>query len=177
MRRPQGSYLRGEPQRLDAAALRDHRKKVKIPGGDLKQIGVIHSGYRHTADAPSQGRKEKEESSLEIFQEFESALLDIERCTHLIVLYWQDRGDRTRLQTKTPWGPEIHGVFATRSPNRPNPLGLCVVDLLERKGRFLKVAGMDALDGSPLIDIKPYSTAIDAVQGARIGWREDERRS
>jgi formylmethanofuran dehydrogenase subunit E len=150
---------------------------MKIPGGDLEQIGVIHSRYTQTADAPSQGRKENEESSLEIFPEYESALLDIERCTHLIVLYWQNRSDRRKLQTKTPWGPETHGVFATRSPNRPNPVGLCVVDLLERNGRFLKVAGMDALDGSPLIDIKPYSTAIDAVQGARIGWRDKDPRS
>ena len=150
---------------------------MKIPGGVLKQIGMIHSRYVQSHDAPSQGRKQKEESSIEIFKEYESALLDVEQCTHLIVLYWQDRGDREILQTKTPWGPEVHGVFATRSPNRPNPIGLCVVDLLERDGRFLKVAGMDALDQSPLIDIKPYSTAIDAVQGARIGWRDDKRRS
>ena len=68
-------------------------------------------------------------------------------------------------------------MFATRSPNRPNPIGLCIVNLLERDGRVLKVTGMDALDQSPLIDIKPYSTAIDAVQDARIGWRDEERRS
>ena len=150
---------------------------MKIPGGNLEQIGVIHSKYTQATDAPFQGRKENEESSLEVFQEYRSALRDVERCTHLIVLYWQDRGDRRVLQTKTPWGPETHGVFATRSPNRPNPIGLCVVDLLERDGRFLKVAGMDALDGSPLIEIKPYSTAIDAIQDAHIGWRDEERRS
>ncbi len=105
-----------------------------------------------------------------MFEDYEPALLDVERCSHLIVLYWQDRANRSILQTRTPWGPEVHGVFATRSPNRPNPVGLCVVKLVEREGRFLKVRGMDALDGSPLIDIKPYSPQIDSVQDARIGW-------
>ena len=136
----------------------------------LEQIGVIHSPFREKKDAPFQGRHEMKDSTIEIFAAYEPGLLDIDRCTHLYVLYWQDRGDRTVLQTQTPWGPEIHGVFSTRSPNRPNPIGLCVVDFLQREGRFLKVKGLDALDGSPLIDIKPYSGTIDAFPDARIGW-------
>lgn len=130
----------------------------------FKRIGTVHSRYKITDDAPFQGRHKPEESTLEIFEAFENGLLDIERCSHLLVLYWQDRGDRTVLQTRTPWGPEIRGVFSTRSPNRPNPIGLCLVELLERRGRFLDVKGMDALDGSPLIDIKPYSSNIDSLQ-------------
>lgn len=113
------------------------------------------------------------ESTIELFEAYEPGLLDIETCTHLHVLYWQDKGDRTIMQTKTPWGPEIHGVFCTRSPNRPNPIGMCVVDFLARNGRFLKVRGLDALDGSLLIDIKPYSPAIDSCPDARVGWRKD----
>lgn len=89
------------------------------------------------------------------------------------MLYWQDKGARTIMQTKTPWGPDIHGVFYTRSPNRPNPIGMCVVDFLERNGRFLNVRGLDALDGSLLIDIKPYSPAIDSFPDARAGWRKE----
>ena len=114
----------------------------------LRPIGVVHSPYRERKDAPRQGRHRSDESSLEIFEAYEPGLRDIERCTHLIALYWMHGGDRERLQTRTPWGPEVHGVFATRSPNRPNPLGFCVVDLLERKGRVLRVRGLDALDGS-----------------------------
>jgi tRNA-Thr(GGU) m(6)t(6)A37 methyltransferase TsaA len=128
-----------------------------------KQVGVIHSPFKEKKDAPFQGRHEMATSTIEIFDPYEPALLDIEKKLHLFVLYWQDKGDRETLQTKTPWGPDIHGVFATRSPNRPNPVGLCVVDLIERRGRFLEVKGLDALDGSPLIDIKPYSAPIDAV--------------
>ena len=140
--------------------------------GDLRQIGVVHSPYRERTEAPFQGRHASEESTLEVFEDYEPALLDVEQCSHLIVLYWQDRANRSILQTRTPWGPEVHGVFATRSPNRPNPVGLCVVNLVEREGRFLKVRGMDAVDGSPLIDIKPYSPQIDSVQDARIGWHK-----
>jgi tRNA-Thr(GGU) m(6)t(6)A37 methyltransferase TsaA len=137
----------------------------------LRQVGRVRSPYREKAEAPFQGRHRNEESTLEIFEEYEPALLDSEQCSHLFVLYWQDRGDRSVLQSKTPWGPEVHGVFATRSPNRPNPIGLCVVELLERRGRFLRVRGMDALDGSPLIDLKPYSAQVDSVPDAKIGWR------
>lgn len=140
----------------------------------LKPIGVIHSPYKAKKETPYQGRHENKESTLEVFEEYEAALLDVDRCTHLYVLYWQDRSDRGILQTRTPWGPEIHGVFSTRSPNRPNPIGLCVADFVERDGRFVKVNGLDALDGSPLIDIKPYSASIDSFPGARIGWRGEQ---
>lgn len=145
---------------------------MRIKGGELEQIGVVRSPYKGTREAPYQGRREKETCILEIFEEFEAALKDVERCTHLFVLYWQHQAVRSVLKTRTPWGPEIRGVFATRSPNRPNPVGLCVVDLVEVTGRMLKVMGMDAVDGSPLIDVKPYSSSLDAVAEARIGWRE-----
>ena len=147
-------------------------KQMKIKNGELEQIGVVHSLYKEVNEAPYQGRRKREPCLLEIFQDFEGALQDVERCTHLFVLYWQNRADRSVLQTRTPWGPEIHGVFATRSPNRPNPIGLCVVEVVEVKGRYVKVVGMDALDGSPLIDLKPYASSLDAVKGATIGWRD-----
>jgi tRNA-Thr(GGU) m(6)t(6)A37 methyltransferase TsaA len=142
----------------------------------LQPIGVIHSPYKEKKGTPYQGRHENNECTIEVFEEYEPGLLDIDRCTHLYVLYWQDRSDRRILQTRTPWGPEIHGVFSTRSPNRPNPIGLCVVDLLERDGRVVKVRGLDALDGSPLIDIKPYSASLDSFPNARIGWRQEQER-
>jgi tRNA-Thr(GGU) m(6)t(6)A37 methyltransferase TsaA len=138
----------------------------------LQPIGVIHSPYKEKQEAPYQGKHENKVCTIELYDEYEAGLLDIDRCTHLFVLYWQDRSDRSVLQTRTPWGPETHGVFATRSPNRPNPVGLCVVDFLERDGRFVKVNGLDALDGSPILDIKPYAASIDAYPDARIGWRQ-----
>ncbi len=145
-----------------------------MPTKDYKlvPIGKVRSTYKESKDAPFQGRHSDELSTLEVFENFEPGLKDVETCSHLIVLYLQHQGDRRRLQNRTPWGPEIHGVFATRSPNRPNPIGLCTVELVERKGRFLKVRWLDALDDSPLLDIKPYSAGVDAVPEARIGWHE-----
>lgn len=138
----------------------------------LIPVGVIHSQYRERKDAPFQGRHRDEVSTLEVFEPYEPALKDVETCSHLIVLYFQDRGNRDTLQTQTPWGPEIHGVFATRSPNRPNPIGVCTVELMGRNNRLLTVRWLDALDGSPLLDIKPYSAGVDAAPEATVGWHK-----
>jgi tRNA-Thr(GGU) m(6)t(6)A37 methyltransferase TsaA len=150
--------------------------KSSVETVSLKPIGVIYSPYKEKRGTPYQGRHEEKECTIEIFEDYEPGLLDIDRCTHLYVLYWQDRSNRSILQTKTPWGPEIHGVFSTRSPNRPNPIGLCVVDFLGRDGRLVRVNGLDALDGSPLLDLKPYSASIDSFPDARIGWLKDSGR-
>jgi tRNA-Thr(GGU) m(6)t(6)A37 methyltransferase TsaA len=103
---------------------------------------------------------------LEILPGFEPGLDGVEKFTHLIILYWQHMGDRNKFRTTTPSGPEVRGVFATRSPNRPNPIGLCVVELVERRGRALTVRGMDAVEGSAILDIKPYIPDLDSVPHA-----------
>ncbi|MEW5762248.1 MAG: tRNA (N6-threonylcarbamoyladenosine(37)-N6)-methyltransferase TrmO [Bacillota bacterium] len=136
----------------------------------LTPIGVIRSPYRAKEEAPYQGRFSEKVAELEVYPEFMPGLKDVEQATHLIVLYWCHLARRDILQTKTPWGPEIRGVFACRSPSRPNPIGFCVAELLEVKENRLLVRGVDAVDGSPLIDIKPYSSDLDSVSGARIGW-------
>lgn len=141
----------------------------------IKPIGVIRSPYKDMDQAPYQGSFSKEICEIEIFSEFEEGLKDIETCTHLIVLYWLDRAKRDLLLARPPHDNRIHGVFATRSPNRPNPIGFAVVELLERKGRLLRVRGLDALDGTPVVDIKPYFPAIDSVSDARIGWFEEAK--
>ncbi|WP_456369196.1 tRNA (N6-threonylcarbamoyladenosine(37)-N6)-methyltransferase TrmO [Geoglobus sp.] len=136
----------------------------------LAPIGVVRSPYRDFSQAPHQGRFSSAVSEIEVFEEFSPALKDIDTCTHLIVLYWLDRAKRDVLATKTPYGDEVRGVFATRSPHRPNPIGFCVVELLEVKGNVLRVRWLDALDGSLVVDIKPYSSDIDCVENAVIGW-------
>ncbi len=136
----------------------------------LTPIGVICSPYRTPQDAPHQGRPVGQTAELEVYPPFAEGLKDVEQVTHLIVLYWCHLGNRETLQTKTPFGPEIRGVFACRSPSRPNPIAFCVSELLEVRGNRLLVRGVDAVDGSPLLDIKPYSSEVDCVAGARIGW-------
>jgi tRNA-Thr(GGU) m(6)t(6)A37 methyltransferase TsaA len=138
---------------------------------ELKPIGVIHSPYMEKKDAPRQGRLSDNEIKLEIYPEFTDGLQNIEQVSHLIVLYWGHHADRSVLQTVTPFSPEVTGVFACRSPNRPNPLAFCIADLIRRDGNVLTVRGVDALDGSALLDIKAYSGTLDSIPEAVIGWQ------
>jgi tRNA-Thr(GGU) m(6)t(6)A37 methyltransferase TsaA len=132
----------------------------------LTPIGVIRSPYKERGQAPRQGHLSEDETTLEIFPKFAVALKDIERNHHLIVLYWGDRANRETLQSRTPFSEVPVGVFSSRSPNRPNPIAFCVADLIRQEGNRLIVRGVDALDGSPLLDIKPYVPAIDCIPEA-----------
>jgi tRNA-Thr(GGU) m(6)t(6)A37 methyltransferase TsaA len=139
----------------------------------LNPIGVMHTPYKRREEIPRQGRLSQEICEIEIFPEFVAGLKDIEQCTHLFVIFWLHLGDRSKLTAVPPHDNREHGVFATRSPSRPNPLALDIVELLEVRDNRLKVKGMDALDGSILLDIKPYSAGIDSFPDARIGWQKE----
>ena len=128
----------------------------------LQEIGIVHNAYKNLTDIPRQGRMSEEISEIEIHPNFSDGLLKIEQNKHLIVLYWAHLAKRDILKTIPPAAKEIHGVFASRSPGRPNPLSLCIAELIERKGNILRVKNIDALDGSSVIDIKPY-TQMDAL--------------
>ncbi|HQJ79064.1 MAG TPA: tRNA (N6-threonylcarbamoyladenosine(37)-N6)-methyltransferase TrmO [Methanothrix sp.] len=139
----------------------------------LEPIGVIHTPYRRREDIPRQGRLSAEICEIEVFAPFSEGLKDIEQCSHLFVIFWLHLADRNLLKATPPHDCREHGVFATRSPNRPNPLALDIVKLIEVDGNRLRVSGMDALDGSLLLDIKPYSAGIDCFPQARIAWQKD----
>ena len=128
----------------------------------LKEIGIARNAYKNLTDIPRQGRMSEEISEIEIHPDCADGLLRIEQNKYLIVLYWAHLAKRDILKTIPPAAKEIHGVFASRSPGRPNPLSLCIVELLERRDNILRVKGLDALDGSAVIDIKPY-TRMDAI--------------
>lgn len=127
----------------------------------LKPIGMIHSPYKIKGEAPRQGYLSQEEMLLEIYPSYVEGLKDLSNCSHILLLYWLDKANREILQTTTPFGPEIKGVFATRSPNRPNPIGVCVARKIKIVANQVTVVGLDAFHGTPLIDIKPYVPAID----------------
>ena len=131
---------------------------------DIRPIGYVRSPYKEQKDAPRQGRFSDVISEIVIDDAYLPGLRDVETKKHLIVLSWFDRSDRSTLVATPPSDRVEHGVFATRSPNRPNPIGLCLVDLLGRDGPVLRVRGLDALDNTPVIDIKPYSAEIDCVK-------------
>ena len=139
----------------------------------LKPIGLIHTSYERREDIPRQGRLSHEMCEIEVFPEYSMGLNDIEQCSHLFVLYWMHLGDRERLTAVPPHNSREHGVFAARSPNRPNQIALDIIELLGVKGNWLKVRKMDALDGSILLDIKPYSAGIDSYPQAKIGWQKE----
>jgi len=134
----------------------------------LKLIGIIHSPYKDRKESPPQGREEI--CWIEIFDQHAEGLKDIDGFSHMILLYWLNQSKNFDLLVKTPWDSEPHGVFATRSPNRPNPIGFSVVELVEINGNRLKVKGLDALEGTPLLDIKPYLPEIDSKTNVRVGW-------
>ncbi len=129
----------------------------------LKPIGVVKSPFETQTDAPRQGRFSDAVSEIEIFEEYVDGLYKIENFRYLIVLYWMDRASRERLRVIPPGETEERGVFTTRSPSRPNPIGLCVVEVVEVERNRLKVRWLDALDGSPVIDIKIYSPELDCI--------------
>jgi len=139
---------------------------------ELKPIGIIHSHYKNKGKAPYQGYKSEEISQIELFKEFEEGLKDIEGFSHIIVIYWFHKSQGYHLLVKTPWDDSLHGLFTTRSPHRPCPLGLTVVELVAREKNILKVKGLDAIDGTPLLDIKPYVPSIDEKLPIKSGWFE-----
>jgi len=151
-------------------------EKLEVDGEpvELKRLGIIRSPYRTMDEAPFQGRFSEEEAVLEIYDEFADGMKDVEASRYLILLYWGHLANRKVLRMVTPWGPEVRGVFACRSPSRPNPIAFCVVELIQREGSRLVVRGCDAIDGSAILDLKPYSSRIDCVPDARIGWFKDE---
>jgi len=137
---------------------------------EFKQIGVIHSPYGRLEDVPCQPYKSKATGEVEVFKEYEEGLKDVEGFSHIIILYQFHKSEGYSLLTKPILDENLRGVFATRHPNRPNPIGISFVKLLERRGNILRVEGIDVLDGTPLIDIKPYIPRFDLKENVRIGW-------
>jgi tRNA-Thr(GGU) m(6)t(6)A37 methyltransferase TsaA len=135
-----------------------------------RPIGFVRSPYAEPAQVPrGLGAKHEADGVLAILAEFEAGLTDIEGFSHLVVLWEFDRSQGFELLGTPPSDNRAHGVFATRSPRRPNPIGLTIVELLRREGCELQVRGVDMLDGTPILDIKPLLSGI-AVEKLRRGW-------
>jgi tRNA-Thr(GGU) m(6)t(6)A37 methyltransferase TsaA len=144
----------------------------------MEPIGTVRSPYMDTSQIPKgMGAVHQAEGILEILPAYKEGLTDIEGFSHLYVLWVFDRASGYDLLGTPPTDTRPHGVFATRSPRRPNPIGLTVVRLLRRDGCNLHVCGVDMLDGTPILDIKPYLSSVPA-EDLRRGWlAEAEERS
>jgi tRNA-Thr(GGU) m(6)t(6)A37 methyltransferase TsaA len=136
----------------------------------LQSIGFVGSPYKSTAEIPKGlGAQHEAPGVLNVLPEFELGLTDIDGFSHLFVLWAFDRSQGFELLGTQPSDDRPHGVFATRSPRRPNPIGLTVVKLLRREGNLLHVQGVDMLDGTPILDIKPYLSSVPP-EVLRRGW-------
>ena len=144
----------------------------------MEAIGYVRSSYQDTKAIPQGlGAKHEAEGILEILPEFEPGLADIEGFSHLYVIWAFDRSEGFTLAVTPPNDDRPHGVFATRWSRRPNPIGLTVVELLSREGPLLRVRGLDMLEGTPILDIKPYLSSLPP-EGLRRGWlAESEART
>jgi tRNA-Thr(GGU) m(6)t(6)A37 methyltransferase TsaA len=145
----------------------------------FEPIGSVSSPFTDASQIPKGlGAEHHAEGVLEIAPALEAGLADIEGFSHLYVLWVFDRVKGVELTAWPPADDRPHGVFATRSPQRPNPIGLTVVELLGRDGCRLRVAGVDMLDGTPILDIKPYLSSVPA-DSLRLGWlaEAESRRS
>ena len=136
----------------------------------LTPIGLIHSPFQEPAETPIQAVRSTAEGWIEVFPEFAPGLQDVEGFSHLYLIYQFHRSQRTELLVEPFLDDTKHGIFAVRHPDRPNHLGLSVVELIGVNNNRLEIRGVDVLDGTPLLDIKPFVPVFDDRQGVRSGW-------
>lgn len=140
------------------------------PDAGIYFIGRIRTPWKERKDCPKNARESDAVCTLEVDARWAASLKNVETCSHLVVLYWMDRSPRNIvLQVPGHYGVQ-RGTFALRSPARPNPIAMSVVKLLRTEGNTLSVVGLDCLDGTPLLDIKPYFASTDSVPDALVGW-------
>lgn len=142
----------------------------------MRPIGVIHSPFTEKSETPIQPSRSQSIGKVELFPPFADGLKDIEGFSHLILLYVFHRSTEYSLQVTPFLDDQTRGLFSTRYPCRPNPIGLSIVRLISRDANVLEIEGVDVLDGTPLLDIKPYMPEFDIRQNVRAGWYETRNR-
>jgi len=139
-----------------------------------RPVGVIHSVHQDTTLTPIQPVFAGHcKGQVEIYPEFEDGLADLEGFSHIYLIFHLHKAGPARLTVKPFLQDTEHGVFATRGPWRPNPIGLSIVELQSRQNNILYISGVDILDGTPVLDIKPYTTHFDHIEITRCGWLDD----
>jgi len=138
----------------------------------MRPIGIIHSPFQEKEQTPIQPSRSQAQGRVEVYPEFAAGLEDIEGFSHIILLYAFHQSSGFTLRVKPFLDDRLHGLFATRYPKRPNPIGISVVRLAARQGNILQIEGVDVLDGTPLLDIKPYVSEFDLRTATRSGWLE-----
>ncbi len=140
----------------------------------VKPIGVIHSPFREPKDIPIQSSAARDiEGTVEVYEEYIEGLKDLDGFSHIILIYYFHLSKRYSLKVKPFMDDNLRGVFSTRAPSRPNNIGLSIVRLIKIEGNILYIKDVDVVDGTPLLDIKPYVPEFDVREDVRIGWLRD----
>jgi len=159
--------------------LRDGEIAVELPGrpdASLYFIGRIHTPWQDRQDCPKNARESDAVCAVELDPRWARGLQGLETATHVLLLYWMDQARRDLVLQWPRHYSEHRGTFALRSPARPNPIAVSVARLVRIEGNTLSVVGIDCLDGTPLLDIKPYFASTDSVPDATVGWHADRKR-
>ena len=155
--------------------VRDSEKAIELPeksDASVYFIGRIRTPWKTRKECPKNARESDAICTVELDPRWADGLKDVATCSHLVLLYWMDKSPRNLVrQVPSHYGIQ-RGTFALRSPARPNPIAMSVVKLLRIEGGKLSVVGLDCLDGTPLIDIKPYFASTDSVPEAVVGWHK-----
>jgi tRNA-Thr(GGU) m(6)t(6)A37 methyltransferase TsaA len=167
----------------DESHIRPGEVQIPLPAeadASLYFIGRIRTPWTARKECPKNARASREAGTvctIEVDPRWHQALPGVETCSHLIVLYWMDRARRDlAVQVPKQYG-DGKPTFSLRSPVRPNPIALAVVELRKVEGNVLHVVGVDCLDNTPLLDIKPYFSTTDSIPDARVGWHADRKSS
>ena len=140
---------------------------------DFKQIGIVHSPFKKTVGTPIQPKAAKGiDGTVEVFAEFADGLADLDGFSHVILIFHFHLAQNYKLRVTPYMDDQKRGVFATRAPSRPNPIGVSVVQLNRIEKNIIYVQDIDLIDGTPLLDIKPYVPEFDSEKGIKIGWLE-----
>ena len=140
----------------------------------FKPIGIIRSPHVESSQTPIQPVFAKGiQGTVEVYPEYADGLMDLDKFSHIYLLYFFDRSTETKLKVKPFLEDKLHGIFATRAPHRPNKIGISVVKLLKIEKNILHVEDVDILDGTPLLDIKPYIARFDKRTDVRSGWQDE----
>jgi len=144
---------------------------------EVTPIGIVRTPFKCKKDTPIQPFRSKAIGRIEVFKKYKDGLSDIDGFSHLILIYRFHKSRGHCLKVKPFLDDQLRGLFATRYPRRPNQIGLTVVELLKRETNILFVRGIDVLDGTPLLDIKPYVPDFEPKETIKIGWLEGKNLS
>jgi tRNA-Thr(GGU) m(6)t(6)A37 methyltransferase TsaA len=171
----QGCTIRTMTDDPNSFGIREGEVAATLPAqfdAGLYYIGCIRTPWKTRDQCPKNARESDAVCTIEVDPRWAEGLKGVETCTHLVVLYWMDRSRRDLVLQKPRHYGEQRGTFSLRSPARPNPIAMSVVRLVKVEGTSLTVVGLDCLDGTPLLDLKPYFASTDSVADAVVGWHK-----